>query len=67
MSEKKIKIRIKKDGTNTFEVEGAQGAECETLTEALMRGLGDVEEHVQTHEFDNQGLPDYVEAFEVDE
>lgn len=66
MSGKEIEIRIGVDGKVRFEVKGVQGSECTSLTEVLMRGLGEVEEQQLTSEY-TQDLPDYIESFETDE
>lgn len=62
-----VKIIIKQDGTFTIEVNGVQGANCETLTEALIRNSGEVEERVYNESYHDDQLPDYVESFECDE
>ena len=36
-----IKVRIDTEGDTHLDVNGAEGPTCETLTEALMRGMGD--------------------------
>lgn len=61
-----VKIVIKTDGTFTIEVNGIQGTSCETLTEALIRNSGEIEERVFTEEY-SQDLPEWIESFETDE
>lgn len=59
----KVSCRIDQDGNVHFEVNGVEGASCETLTEGLVRAMGEAdgtqfkEEYVQT-------LPDYISAHE---
>lgn len=61
-----IKIVIKTDGTFTVEVNGVEGSSCETITEALIRNSGEVEQVEYKDEY-VQEIPDYIESFEVDE
>lgn len=55
---KKIKVRIDKKGKTHIEVDGAEGQECETLTNALVRALGTVEDVQRKPEY-------YVELDEM--
>ena len=66
MSAAKISIRIDADGNAHFDVAGVAGTSCESLTDLLVRGLGDIEEQHYTEEY-CQELPDYVEAQESEE
>ena len=62
----KINIRIDADGNAHFDVTGAPGTSCESLTELLVRGLGEVDEQRFTEEY-CQELPDYLEAHESED
>ena len=55
----KIKIRIEKNGTVHFDVSGVEGTSCETLTEAITRSLGDVEQTDYKEEYVQEN-PDYI-------
>jgi len=66
MSSPKISIRIDTDGNVHFDVIGAPGQSCTSLTELLTRDLGDIEEQQFTEEY-NQELPDYIKSFETEE
>jgi hypothetical protein len=59
----KIKIRIEKNGTTHFDVSGVTGSDCETLTEALTRSLGDIEETNYKEEYVQEN-PDFIHSFE---
>lgn len=58
-----VQIRIKKDGTVTFEVNGCTGTVCEDITKVLTSSLGDVEETRYKEEY-AQVLPDYINVGE---
>jgi hypothetical protein len=59
-----IKIRIDNDNKVHFNVEGVEGATCENLTDAMIKGLGEAEETCHTEAYDIEEKPDYVEEFE---
>jgi vacuolar-type H+-ATPase subunit F/Vma7 len=46
-----IRVVVDKDGTVTFKVEGAQGAQCLSRTEALEREIGEVIERRKTGDY----------------
>lgn len=56
-----VKIRIDSDGNTHIDVAGMEGTSCETLTEALVRGMGDDAETTYKSEYvSEQELPDYI-------
>ena len=51
---REIEFIIKPDGTVEESVTGAQGAECEKITEAIERELGEVTEREHTPDYFNE-------------
>jgi hypothetical protein len=56
----KISIRIDADGNTHMEVNGCEGSTCETLTDAISRDLGTIENRTLKLEHGIQERPDYV-------
>ena len=50
-----IRVVIDKDGTVTFKVEGAHGAQCLSRTESLEREMGEVIERRRTGDYFKAG------------
>lgn len=58
----KLKIRLDEDGNTHIDVAGVEGTSCETITEALVRGMGDDAETTYKSEYvTEQELPQYID------
>lgn len=51
-----VKIVIKRNGTIAGTVEGIAGSDCAGILDALLAGLGTVDEHGHTSDFDATSL-----------
>lgn len=54
MSAKKMRVRITQDGRTEIKVEGGQGDNCVTFTQALEQKLGQVQHRQFTEDYDAQ-------------
>lgn len=54
MSAKKMRVRITQDGRTEIKVEGGQGDNCVTFTQALEQKLGQVQDRQFTEDYDAQ-------------
>jgi hypothetical protein len=60
MAIKKMRIRIKQDGSTEIRVEGGQGDDCLTFTRAVEQALGAVEQRQLTADYDQEPVSESV-------